>query len=47
MDDEGCPDWEMSYLARIAACRHYIGETDRPRNYQLRALRRNNALLEL
>ncbi|MEI6819394.1 MAG: glycosyltransferase family 2 protein [Verrucomicrobiota bacterium] len=47
MDDEGCPDWEMSYLARISACRHYIGEADRPRNYQLPALRRKNALLEL
>jgi GT2 family glycosyltransferase len=45
-DDEGCPAWEMSYLARIESLMHYIEESRRPRNYERRALRRRSHLHE-
>jgi glycosyltransferase involved in cell wall biosynthesis len=41
---EGCPAWEMSYLARIESLMRYIEESRRPRNYERRALRRRNLL---
>lgn len=40
LDSEGCPDWEMSYLTRIESLKRFIEESRRPRNYELRALRR-------
>lgn len=38
--DEGCPDWEMSYLFRIEFLRRVRIESRRPRNYDFRGLRR-------
>jgi glycosyltransferase involved in cell wall biosynthesis len=43
---EGCPAWEMSYLARIEGLMRYIEESRRPRNYERRALRRRSHLHE-
>jgi glycosyltransferase involved in cell wall biosynthesis len=43
-DAEGCPAWEMSYLARIASLMRYVEESRKPRNYERRALRRKNHL---
>jgi len=40
-DAEGCPAWEMSYLARIEGLQRFIDESRRPRNYDRHALRRN------
>jgi glycosyltransferase involved in cell wall biosynthesis len=39
-DEEGCPDWEMSYLARIERLKRFVEESRKPRNYELRGLRR-------
>ncbi len=39
-DAEGCPAWEMSYLARIGVLENFIKESSKPRNYERRALRR-------
>jgi glucosyl-dolichyl phosphate glucuronosyltransferase len=33
LDKEGCPPWEMSYLAELALCRQFIEERKRPRKY--------------
>lgn len=33
LDEEGCPPWEMSYLAEMALCRQFIEERKRPRKY--------------
>lgn len=41
-DSEGCPAWEMSYLAEIGFSRSFIVESRRPRNYAVRALRRKS-----
>jgi len=40
LGDEGCPPWEMSYLAAMALCRQYIVERQRPRNYTRRGLQK-------
>ncbi|MEO8614653.1 MAG: glycosyltransferase [Luteolibacter sp.] len=40
LDVEGCPGWEMSYLTRIESLLHFKIESRKPRNYELRALRR-------
>lgn len=40
LDAEGCPEWEMSYLAGIESLKRFVEESRRPRNYELRALRR-------
>lgn len=42
-DDEGCPAWEMSYLARIEGIRRFRIESRKPRNYEFRALRRKSS----
>jgi GT2 family glycosyltransferase len=39
-DAEGCPEWEMSYLAAIVSLKQFGQECRRPRNYELRALRK-------
>ncbi len=39
---EGCPQWEMSYLAEMALCRHYTEERQRPRNYSRHGLGKNS-----
>lgn len=44
LDAEGCPEWEMSYLARIESLKRFIEESRRPRKYELRALRRKESL---
>jgi glycosyltransferase involved in cell wall biosynthesis len=42
---EGCPEWEMSYLAGIESLRRFGEESRRPRNYDRRALRRKEPQL--
>lgn len=42
LDAEGCPEWEMSYLAGIESLRRFVEESRRPRNYDCRALRRRD-----
>ncbi len=37
---EGCPRWEMSYVAQLERCRRFCVETNRPRNYARRGLRK-------
>jgi glycosyltransferase involved in cell wall biosynthesis len=32
-NEEGCPPWEMSYLAEMELCRQFMVERKRPRNY--------------
>ena len=32
-DSEGCPPWEMSYVAELEMCRRFLAERKRPRNY--------------
>jgi glycosyltransferase involved in cell wall biosynthesis len=41
LNEEGCPPWEMSYLAEIEMCKQFIKERKRPRNYSLRGLQKN------
>lgn len=40
-DMDGCPEWEMCYVARIALLEHFRKESRKPRNYELHGLRRN------
>lgn len=40
VDEEGCPDWEMSYLVMIESLRRYQIESRGPRNYDRHALHR-------
>lgn len=40
LNEEGCPPWEMSYLAEMAMCRQFIKERQRPRNYTRHGLKR-------
>ncbi len=40
LDSEGCPAWEMSYLARMETLKRFIVESRRPRNYERRGLYR-------
>jgi len=42
-DGEGCPPWEMSYVAEMALCRQFLAERKRPRNYTLRGLQENKS----
>ena len=44
-DMEGCPDWEMSYLAHIESLKRFVEESRRPRNYEYRALQRKKPSL--
>jgi cellulose synthase/poly-beta-1,6-N-acetylglucosamine synthase-like glycosyltransferase len=37
--EEGCPPWEMSYMAEMALCRQFIRERRRPRNYSRHGLK--------
>jgi glycosyltransferase involved in cell wall biosynthesis len=37
-DGEGCPLWEMSYVASMALCDQFCLERQRPRNYSRRGL---------
>lgn len=37
-EDEGCPAWEMSYIAQIAELRQWLTESQRPRNYERRGI---------
>ena len=39
-DEEGCPPWEMSYLAEMELCRQFIKERRRPRNYARHGLKK-------
>jgi glucosyl-dolichyl phosphate glucuronosyltransferase len=41
LNEEGCPPWEMSYLAEMELCRQFIAERKRPRNYSRQGLRKN------
>lgn len=38
LDAEGCPAWEVSYVARLELCRQFCLERRRPRNYSRRGL---------
>ncbi len=40
LDAEGCPEWEMSYLANIESLVRFVEESRRPRNYEFRGLRK-------
>lgn len=40
LDVEGCPPWEMSYLVRIEMLKRFIIESQKPRNYEQRGLRK-------
>jgi glycosyltransferase involved in cell wall biosynthesis len=42
-NEEGCPSWEMSYLAEMELCRQFIKEHGRPRNYTRHGLERKEA----
>ncbi|HMD55209.1 MAG TPA: hypothetical protein VKJ65_11730, partial [Phycisphaerae bacterium] len=37
---EGCPPWEMSYVAEMAFCRRFVEEHKRPRNYPKRGFKK-------
>ena len=39
-DSEGCSDWEMSYIVRIEMLKQFEIESQKPRNYEHRGLRR-------
>jgi glucosyl-dolichyl phosphate glucuronosyltransferase len=39
-DAEGCPEWEISYVARIETMKSLVRNSGSPRNYHRRALRR-------
>jgi glucosyl-dolichyl phosphate glucuronosyltransferase len=39
-ESEGCPPWEMSYIANMALCKQFGLERRRPRNYPPRGLRK-------
>jgi hypothetical protein len=39
-DEEGCPAWEMSYLVRIESLRRLMAESQKPRKYERRGLRK-------
>jgi GT2 family glycosyltransferase len=45
LDVEGCPEWEMSYLAGIESLKRFVEESRRPRNYDFRAMRRKEPQL--
>jgi glycosyltransferase involved in cell wall biosynthesis len=38
---EGCPEWELCYVTRIAFLENFIRESREPRKYHLRALAKN------
>lgn len=38
LEAEGCPAWEISYVARMELCRQFCLERRRPRNYSRRGL---------
>ena len=40
LDAEGIAPWEMSYVAELERCRHFLIERRRPRNYSKRGLRK-------
>ncbi len=42
-NEEGCPPWEMSYLAEMELCRQFIKERERPRNYARHGLQKNHS----
>jgi hypothetical protein len=42
-DQEGCPAWEMSYVAEMELCRSFLQERKRPRNYARHGLQKNFA----
>ena len=39
-DTEGCPPWEMSYVAEIEMCRRFLQERKRSRNYDRHGLQK-------
>lgn len=39
---EGCPEWEMSYVARMETMKSFVRESRRTRNYDRRSLRRKS-----
>jgi glycosyltransferase involved in cell wall biosynthesis len=41
-DEEGCPQWEMSYVAEMEMCRQFLRERQRPRNYSRHGLRKSS-----
>jgi glucosyl-dolichyl phosphate glucuronosyltransferase len=40
LDAEGCPPWEMSYVAEIEMCRQFLQERKRPRNYERHGMKK-------
>jgi glycosyltransferase involved in cell wall biosynthesis len=40
LDKEGCPPWEMSYVAEMALCRQFIQERKRPKKYPMQGFRK-------
>lgn len=41
LNEEGCPPWEMSYVAEMAMCRQFLQECRRPRNYARHGLKKH------
>ena len=41
LEEEGCPEWEMSYVMNRAMCEQFIHERSRQRNYSRRGLVKN------
>jgi glycosyltransferase involved in cell wall biosynthesis len=40
IDAEGCPEWEMSYVAKIAMCKQFLRERRRSRQYSRFSLKK-------
>lgn len=40
LDTEGCPQWEMSYVAELAMCDQFLLERQKPRKYARRGLQK-------
>lgn len=43
LNKEGCPPWEMSYLAEMELCKQFLRERRRPRNYPRHGLKKVSA----
>ena len=41
-DTEGCPPWEMSYVAEIEMCRQFLQERKRRRNYERHGMKKKS-----
>jgi hypothetical protein len=40
LEEEGAPEWELSYLVELEKYRAFIKERSRPRNYERHGLRK-------